>query len=388
MTAEIPEEDVLSVLRAGLSSDPTTNRPAGVEVHQDLAPAGGLPVTPPSYEGRLEIHKCHVNGEVRDVIELDSVGSSANRLEETLIELMAAGRYPLPVSTTTIEPGEGPPISISTLTAPHRLHDAWIRLSADPEDQEKRFAESELGQELSSSHMAALDPLLEVSAHDLLFGTWDSHRKGPRGQVRIGRALTTRVIGLDPLEQARIAARRDPLNLGEASDLPREAKKLSEQGLSSIPPQKHVPFDPDDPTGRSRTERIEGHRGGVSITEARFLGFLSFAALRRLGFERYDSVDVRVMLACLALYALILRSAAGWDLRAECALVPAGDLRFVMVDSRGERTPLQLSPGVAEQLFSEAADAVKINDRSVSLRATKALNDLVAKAIAAGADDS
>lgn len=368
--------DLLTALRAGLSGDPRGDRPAGIEIRLDLEPAGGLPVQPPSYDGALEIHPRHIDGQQRLVIELDSVGSSANRLEAALLELHRNGGYPLPVSATTVEPTTGPAVTITTLEMPHRVFDAWLRLS-DAQDGSGKFEDSELGQELSLAHEPALDPLLETSTHDLLFGAWDSHRKGPHGQVRLGRSLTTTLIGLDPLPQAQFAARRDPLNLGDASDLPSGAKKLSEQGLSSIPPQKKVPAPVEG-------ERYESLNGGVSITEGRYLGFLSFAALRRLGFERYDATDVRVLLATLGLYALSLRAADGWDLRARCALVPRGDLALALVRPGGTRESFVLSLEEARGLFLDAVKQVGIADHSVQLSAGKALNGLIDKAVATG----
>lgn len=354
--------DLQSALEEGLSDQPSGTRPSGIELRQDLLPAGDLPVEPPAYEGELEIHKRHFDGERRDVIELDSVGSAANRIEEVLLALYQTGRYPLPVSSTTVEPSTGEPIEITTLEMPHRVFDAWLRLSAAEDGQDGKFEDSDHGRELSLAHAGALDPLLETSAHDLLLGVWDSHRKGPHGQVRIGRALTTSLIGLDPIRQGRRAARRDPLNLGEASDLPRGAKRLSEQGLSSIPPQED--------------------RGGVAITEARYLGFLSFAALRRLGFARYEAPAVRVMLAALGLYGLLARIEAGWDLRARCALVAQDDPVLTLVGPRGARDQIELSTEGAESLFREAATRAGVKDRSVRLRAGKTLNDLVDSAIA------
>jgi CRISPR-associated protein Csb1 len=193
--------------------------------------------------------------------------------------------------------------------------------------------------------------------------------------VRLARSLTTTLIGLDPIPQAQFAARRDPLNLGEASDLPKGAARLSEQGLSSIPPQKRTPT----PGGR-----VESLNGGVSITEARYLGFLSFATLRRLGFERYDATDVRFLLAALGLYAVTLRTYAGWDIRARCALIPRGQLQLNLVAANGARNPFTMTPDEAGDRFAEAVKRVGINDRSVDLRAGDTLNGLVDKAVAAG----
>lgn len=363
---------LLDQLRSHLSNDPSTPRAAGIEFTQILEPAGGLPVWPPSYEGRLEIHKRHVDGERRDVIELDSVGSAANRIEEVLLDLHRAGKYGLPVITTVVTV-DGKPHPITTLEAPHRSFDAWIRLS---QDGDTAFEDSERGQALTLATLHDLDAVLESSTHDLLFGSWDSHRKGPNGQLRIPRAITSSVIGLDPIPQAQFAARVDPLNLGDSSDA-KKGNKLSEKGLSSIPPQKHVPFTDE----RTDGARIAGHRGGVSVTEARYLGYLSFPALRKLHFTSYDSVDVRVLLTALALYGAVLRAQEGFELRARSSLLPKGALALALVEPDGSRTLIELTVDEAAKLFEDAKRAVAVNDRGITLDAGKELNDLVAKSI-------
>ncbi len=354
---------VIDTLRRALSEQASTGRPAGLEIRQDLAAPHGQPVMPPSYEAPLEVHPRHLDGEVRKVIELDSIGSSANRVEEGLLDEYRAGRYPLPVSSTTIE-ASGQTFTISTLEAPHRVFDAWIRLAAST-GSDAAFEGTKRGQELSLAHAGALDPILETSAHDLLFGVWDSHRTGPGGQVRISRSFTSTVIGLDPQEIITTAARRDPLNLGEAKDVKApKGMKLSEQGLSSIPPQRRRP--------------------GVSISEARFLGFLSFAALRRLRFERYDDADVRVLLAALCLHGLRLRETAGWHLRSECDLVPTSDMRFELLQTGGEqREQLSLSLDESRALLTEATERAGVEDRSVHLVGGPHLTPLVERALEA-----
>lgn len=363
---------LLDQLRTHLTNDPSKPRAAGIEIRQSLEPAGGLPVWPPSYEGRLEIHPRHLDGERRDVIELDSVGSAANRIEEVLLELHHAGHYGLPVITTVVTI-DGRAHPITTLEAPHRSFDAWIRLS---HNGDQVFEKSPEGEALTLATTRNLDALLESSAHDLLLGSWDSHRKGPNGQLRIARAFTSSIIGLDPIPQAQFAARVDPLNLGDA-DGAKKGDKLSEKGLSSIPPQKHVPFTDE----RGDGARIAGHRGGVSITEARYQGFLSFAALRKLHFDAYDSVDVRALLTALGLYGAVLRAQEGFELRARTSLLARGPLELSLVQPDGGRADLELDVATAQALFEEAKQLVGIKDRSITLDAGKELNDLVAKSI-------
>lgn len=356
---------IIDVIREGVTDVPSPNRPAGIEIRQELAPAAGAPVSPPSYQGELEIHERHIDGERRTVIELDSVGSSANRIEEALLDEYRAGRYPLPVSKTTITAGDQV-FEITTLEAPHRVYDAWIRLSTFKGD-DTPFEATPQGRELSLAHASALDPILEASAHDLLLGAWDSHRSGPTGQVRIARSFVSTVLGFDPLKVGTRAARRDPLNIGDEKDV-KIAKgaglKLSEQGLSSIPPI--------------------GRRPGVSISSARFVGFLSFPALRRLRFERYDDVAVRTALAALLLHGLLLRQSAGWSLRSECELVPSGDIEMAIVrNGSAASEPFTLTLDESAALLRGAVEAAGIADRSASLIGGPKLTELVARAIAA-----
>lgn len=359
---------LLDVLTEGLGDEPGSNRPAGIEWRQSLAPPLGQITMPPVYEGDLEVHPRRLDGEVRRVTELDSIGSSANRLEERLLGEHRADRYALPVTDTTIEAGDQTFV-ISTLEAPHRVFDAWIRLS-ELEDGGGPFEDSEQGREISLAAPHALDPILEASAHDLLFGTWDSHRTGPTGQVRVARSLTTSVLGIDPERVVTVAARRDPLNLGEEKDIKApKGEKLSEQGLSSIPPQR----------------RRSGHSPGVSIAEALFVGFLSFASLRRLRFDHYDNTSVRVLLAALALHAVALRVAEGWSLRSECELIPTTDVKVSLRRAGvAEGEPIDATAGLTGPLFEKAREAAGVRDRSAHLVGGSRLTPLVERAVTAG----
>lgn len=358
---------IRDVLVRGLSDERTSAKPAGVEFRQGLEPPFGQLTMPPVYEarsehrGELEIHPRTIDGRLREVTELDSVGSSANRLEEVLLTERRAGRYGLPVAETRIEAG-GQRFSITTLEAPHRVFDAWIRYAEVP-GTGVPFEDSEQGRELTLASPHALDPILETSAHDLLFGTWDSHRTGPSGQVRVARSFTSTVLGLDPNPVITRAARRDPLNIGEEKDIKvAKGQKLSERGLSSIPPQVRRP--------------------GVSLEEAMFVGFLSFASLRRLRFERYDSTAARVLLAAVALHAVALRVEEGWSLRSECELLPTTGLEVsVLHAGSAERTAVSLSVDETGDMLAQSLSDVGLDDRSVVLDGGATLTSLVEKAI-------
>lgn len=355
--------ELIDVLTEGLSESRTKRRPAGIEVRQRLAPPFGQLTMPPVYgKGELEIHPRRIDGKVIEVTELDSVGSSANRLEETLLSEHRDGRYGLPVTGTTIE-ASGQTFTITSLEAPHRVFDAWLRLSEVP-DTGETFENSSLGRELSLAPPHALDPILEASSHDLVFGTWDSHRSGPSGQVRVARSFTSTVLGLSPTRVETRAARRDPLNIGEEKDIKvSKGPKLSVQGLSSIPPMARRP--------------------GVSIEEALFIGFLSFASLRRLRFARYDDASARILLAALVLHALSLRVEEGWSLRSECELIPVDDLAVSALRAgKAECEPVTLTPEDTAAALAQARSTLDLADRGARLVGGDKLTVLVQNAIA------
>jgi CRISPR-associated protein Csb1 len=354
---------LIDLLTTALADDRPPDAAAGIHVKQRLAPPYGQLTMPPVYGGgEVEIHPRRIDGKEIEVTELDSVGSSANRLEETLLDAHRADRYGLPVSDTTIEAG-GQIFSITSLEAPHRVFDAWLRLSVLP-GSDQAFEDSDQGRGLSLSGMHALDPILEASTHDLVFGTWDSHRKGPAGQVRVARSFTSTVLGLSPKLVKTRAARRDPLNLGEEKDIkPEKGMKLSEQGLSSIPP---VP-----------------RRPGVSIEEALFTGFLSFASLRRIRFARYDNAAARSLLAAVALHALALRVNEGWSLRSECELIPTSALDASLLHAgRSEPEPISLGVRETSEALTALRGTVQVDDQSAHLDGGPRLTALVERAIA------
>lgn len=368
---------------------PSLDKPSGIEIMQKLLPTEGVTVAPPTYDDPLELHKRLVDGKVKTVIELDSVGSSANRIEEVFQQLYeaegSASKYPLPVSSTTVT-ADGLERKITTLEMPHRLFDAWLRNSETADGS--IFEESPQGIEIIRADNNKLDSILEASAHDLLFGSWDAHRTGPNGQVRIARSLSTTVIGILPEDATPegdialtnrgasrstdsfdfthkvLAARVDPFNLAQDSEAAKnkEQKKLSEQGLSSIPPQR------------------SGWR--VAIESGKFIGYLNFPSLRRLGFEKYDSEDVRVVLALLGLYGVVLRSSYGWDLRSNTRMKAAGPLEFKVTYGDGRTEDLNVPVADLEAMLNEAIKKAGIQDRSANLNAGSTLNKLVSDAIA------
>lgn len=90
-----------------------------------LEPADGPGgrVAPPTYEGGAYAYEDRrKGGEVIKTVVLDSIQSQANRFEDALYEAFKNGRLSLPVFQMQVGPHE-----VSSLTVPHRVHDAILR---------------------------------------------------------------------------------------------------------------------------------------------------------------------------------------------------------------------------------------------------------------------
>src|SRR5579862_861206 len=91
-----------------------------------LQPAGGAgdKVFPPTYsDGTYAFEERIVAGQRVHTVLLDSVQSQANRFEEALLDAYRSGRLALPVFEMDIPGHDG----ITSLTVPHRVHDAILR---------------------------------------------------------------------------------------------------------------------------------------------------------------------------------------------------------------------------------------------------------------------
>jgi CRISPR-associated protein Csb1 len=300
-----------------------------------LHPAGGPgdKVFPPTYKD-AQNHTVYateerlIDGVLVPCVLLDSVQSQANRLEQALLTAIQTDAFPFPLLATEVE-GYG---RVTVLEAPHRVYDAILRdsmLDGIP------FRQSTLGQQLLSARPHRATALYQYCPHVLLLGGWDSHSgDGGRG-ARIGRALTSELIGVQTTPGIRPASRLDPLGI-----------TLSAGPIYRAPAPEQWTLDPDTAIkDKGKAQRYGdgnpssiGHStippslepGGVTLREGRQIAVLSLPALRRLRFPDLttgtaglvrDQVG-RVVLAALAIYLLALQVVQGFDLRSRCVLVP------------------------------------------------------------------
>ena len=271
-----------------------------VVVRAVYQPVGGTERTimPPTYpvsngerdpNARYLIDSRLVDGEQRRTVVIDQEPSQANRVEEALRDARDAGVLRLPM----FELRAGG-IRLTSLDFPHRYADAYVRDNLI----ERGPVRSEPGWQAAPCYDGrGCVPLYEREPCSLLFGAWDSHRKGR--WPKFARLYAATMYGLDPVAGRRMGGRLDPVNLtGSVDDTAKaeadwqfiqegakaKGKKLSEIGHGNIAPNP-VP-------------------GGVTVSEIRRVGSISLAGLERLRFG--DAPAEAASLARAALAALAL----------------------------------------------------------------------------------
>ena len=271
-----------------------------VVVRAVYQPVGGAErtVMPPTYpvntgerdpNARYLMDSRLVDGKQRRTVVMDQEPSQANRVEEALRDARDALLLRLPM----FELRAGG-IRLTSLDFPHRYADAYVR---DSLVDEVRFDQSPVGKRLRATTVADVRPLYEREPGSLIFGAWDSHRKGR--WPKFARLYAATMYGLDPIAGRRMGGRLDPVNLTGAVDdtakaeadwkfIPEGAKakgtKLSEIGHGNIAPNP-VP-------------------GGVTVSEIRRVASISLAGLERLRFGDASAEAASLARAALAALAL------------------------------------------------------------------------------------
>lgn len=202
-----------------------------------------FPVDGPS---RYLYEKRHVPGESepREVVVLDQPASQANRVEAALLEARDEGRIRLPLFVLRASTTDGER-RLTSLEFPHRFADAYLR---DSELDGVLFAKTTPGARLRETTSNDVRPLFERSPESLVFGSWDSHRKGR--SVKFPRVFSSSMIGWDPQIGQRAGGKMDPFNLTGAvkdsavtegdwefsatGEAKKKGAKLSELGHSNI----------------------------------------------------------------------------------------------------------------------------------------------------------
>jgi CRISPR-associated protein Csb1 len=368
MTVEALYQELLSAVAF-------TGARAVLRVTATYLPAGGVasrvfPPTYPSPSGQppYVLERRRLNGAERDDVLLDSVPSQANRAEEALLRAHRAGSVRVPL--LEVEHAGAVSVTLSSLEFPHRYADAYLR---DSLLDGVAFDRSELGRSLLGASLADASALYAQDPGSLVYGAWNSHRKGR--QQKFPRVYASEVVGWDPVLGARNAGRMDPLNLQGAAKATKDGEgweysvtstkakgeKLSEIGHGNVAPNPQ--------------------HGGVTISSAQRFATLSLAGLDRIGFGTASAdaaVAARVALAAYALLAdrLAFGRPALW-LRSGCELVIETE-RMEWVHRGGECEEFTLSTAQAVELFELAAahaekQGLPLATETVTLTPSKAL---------------
>jgi CRISPR-associated protein Csb1 len=368
MTVEALYQELLSAVAL-------TGPRAVLRVTATYQPAGGVGsrVFPPTYPAQngqppYVLEKRRVDGAERDDVLLDSVPSEANRAEEALLRAHRAGAVRVPL--LQVEHTGAVPVVLSSLEFPHRYADAYLR---DSQLDGVAFDRTELGRSLLRASLADASALFAHDPGSLVYGAWNSHRKGR--QQKFPRVYASEVVGWDPVLGARNAGRMDPLNLQGAAKAAKDG-----EGWEYSPTTTKARGEKLSEIGHGNVAPNPQH-GGVTISSAQRFATLSLAGLDRIGFGAASAdaaIAARVALAAYALLAdrLAFGRPALW-LRSGCELVLESE-RIEWIKRGGGTEQFDLPVSLAVELFDLAAahaekQGLPLATETISLTPSKAL---------------
>jgi len=369
-------EDLLERMAAGCCLE---SEDAALVVRAEFEPVGGTgtKLMPPTYglDPPYVFEERVVGGERVRAVLLDSFQSEANRVEEALLAARQDGKLALPLFVIEFTAG-GRPRSLTSLQFPHRYADAYLR---DSMLGGVRFDHSEVGQRLRAVDPVDARALYELDPGSLLFGAWDSWRKGR--QTKFARVYRSELIGLNPVEGRRRAGRMDPFNLVGAID----DKARSEGDWHFVASGEKAKGHKLSEIGHGNVAPSEVDAGGVTIEKALRLGSISFSGLSRVRFGDAPSESVKWARAALAALALVgdrlaFGAPALW-LRSGCDLALVSET-IGFQRRGGDIEPVAITVDEASALFDAAVDrasnaGLAMSAATIALQPTEALQKAV-----------
>ncbi len=309
--------------------DATRNSSAIRSLARLLPTVPGSRVMPPTFasidgskkSGHLTETRVRPSGEHSPAVLLDSVGSSANRVEEALLDAIRAEELTLPDLLLEV-PGYG---ELSTLELPHRCFDAYLReglVDGEP------FPKSPVGRRLGAATPREATALFEHAPISLLCGVWDSHGdKGGHGS-RFARVLCAELVGLGVVAGKRAAQKTDPL-IEKPGEVP--AYRAADDSNSFTTDEKKARRKRGKPERVKLSELGFGalpagdQHGGVTLDHAEQQVVISLGQLRRLrfpvgGHDESRNRAARAVLASLGILGIELQRDRGFSLRSGCEL--------------------------------------------------------------------
>lgn len=187
-------------------------------------------VFPPTYAGGVySVEDRRIDGRVVRCALLDSVQSQANRMAESLLnaflpswreldpksdDVAKTVSSELPLLAVRIENHS----RVTSLTDPHRFHDASIRdCEIEETDQARsrrvRFGDSTVAGEIDSARTHKATAIYKHCPTALIFGTWDSTAGEGLDSTRFLGAVVSEIIGVDITPSGCTWLRIDPLGI-------------------------------------------------------------------------------------------------------------------------------------------------------------------------------
>jgi CRISPR-associated protein Csb1 len=347
---------------------------AAIRCVTHLQPSGSQDekIFPPTYEGGKYATEPRIMDSVEvQTVLLDSVQSQANRLEEGLLNAFRAGKLNLPVFEMNVAGHE-----ITSLTVPHRVHDAILR---DSLWDGKPFRESLNGKRLVSARAWNATPFFEFAPTVLLFGTWDSQSGGGVNTAKVARCLVSEIIGVDARRGVRTSSRIDPLGIKlmhnviektNGSDMWRLIEgadgKKPKKGEAKSDTKSARPSEINHGNIAPSITDPENGAGGVTVREAVQTTVLSLTQVRKLRFpddtgatSTERDIAGRAVISALGLHAVALvQEDGGLQLRSRCHLVPIDAPKFEVIGrTLKEKEELSLDAGMTADALGQALDA-------------------------------
>lgn len=356
-------ELTLDVLKGVVEKD------AAIRRVQRLQPVGGPgdKIFPPTYPGegrnapaRHVFETRRINGQDVRCVLIDSVQSQANRLEESLLNLVRADKVKLPhivvdfIGQKTPQGGDLDDLgSITSLDAPHRVFDAIIR---DSDLNGNKFTDTEYYRNLIRAKPSNALQVFMLSPTSLVFGVWNSTGEGGGLGAKFTRCVVSEIVGVGAAEGQKGAVRVDPLGIRAAVKVvggPLDwTIAKGERGEKSVKPSEI-----------NHSNIISNLiPGGVTIDHALHTAVISCAGLRRLRFPNEtikDELAGQTVLAAIALVALTAQDKNGYALRSRCDLVCEGAKPFEIVHPDGSTEELDVDAVTAVTIFKESVTAAQ-----------------------------
>ncbi|WP_028583707.1 type I-G CRISPR-associated RAMP protein Csb1/Cas7g [Desulfogranum mediterraneum] len=298
-----------------------------------------------------------------EAVQVDSVGSFANRIEAEL-----HGLDILPSITTSV----GDRV-LSVHELPHRVYDAILR---DSLLDDTSWRQSDIGAKVLASTTTNATALYKHAPLTLLLGGWDSHGGDAGTGSKIARSVSCEIWGYGVQTAMHCTQRIDPLGITADNE-------------------KHAVIDgilQPDTSGKKPSELGHGDvpssdKKGVFIDRIELNGAISLTRLSRYHFpdNNGDIDQERDKAGCEVLFQLALVGIARvmdrLDLRSGCELYTTSrDAQLVSSDGSKKPVDLDTATDKLQGAIAKAAEkGLEFASEPVQLKAGPALERLAAK---------